>query len=51
MSASSVAGVKKLISNITIAEAQKVADDICAMCTAEEVEAYLKAFANDHGII
>ena len=51
MSVSSVAGVKKLISNITIAEAKKVADDVCAMCTAEEVEAYLKAFANDHGII
>jgi len=51
MSASSVAGVKKLISNITIAEAKKVADDICAMCTAAEVESYLKAFANAHGII
>lgn len=51
MSASSLAGVKKLISNITIAEAKKVADDVCAMCTADEVEAYLKAFANDHGIM
>ena len=51
MSASSVAGVKKLISNITLDEAKKVADDVCSMATAEEVEAYLKKFANAHGII
>ena len=51
MSASNIAGVKKLIANITIEEAEKLADEVCNMPTSDEVEARLKEFANAHGII
>lgn len=43
MSASALAGIKRMLAGLTISEAQKFARKACAMSTAAEVEQYLRS--------
>ena len=43
MNTGAVALCKKMLSQITIPEAKQLADEVCAMGTAGEIETYLKS--------
>lgn len=45
MSSANVAGVKQIIANITVAEAEEIAREILSMTTAAEIEGRLNSFA------
>jgi phosphoenolpyruvate-protein kinase (PTS system EI component) len=46
MSASGIAAVKRVVSSVTIAQCEKIADKVLECATAEEVKKYLAGALN-----